>query len=68
MTFTLRSRRAKHAGRICKMCSLFFFEKIRSCNIETFHVPSIWIFWVERISNRKNWIYAWQYVYWLFSL
>jgi len=28
MTFTLQSRRAKHAGRMHKMCSLFFSRKL----------------------------------------
>lgn len=32
----------------------FFFEKIRSRNIETLHVPLIRNFRVERISNRKS--------------
>jgi len=36
MTFTLRLRRAKHAGRICKMYSLFFSRKLDRAILKLF--------------------------------
>lgn len=62
MTLTLRSRRAKHAGRIYEKCARdFFLEKIVMLQIP--YVPPVRIFFFESREYRvENIGYTWLYI------